>query len=447
VAVLEGKVEPSTWRAHHEARQEGSPPGTIRLAGNEVALDDGSHRLVMCLDGNASVTWGGDSHGSWRSVHEVYGYAWKAAFLPAGSNRDPSWLTDWFLNGPKDLILRRCTSRSASTKYIRKRGDNPPAEFAGPTTEPGELDHVHVTSGSLDFLVHLVPAELCPGWSRGVGIEYRAPCIPNESTRQAVEEIVSFAIGRRLMRVGSTSFAADGLPLGGECTNPWGSNIPSICSSSDDSPFPILAAMEGSMDVEALLRDLVPRYVERRDEFKLREALVQYWTAEESPLGIDLLLYSAGVELMSGAWFKSTRSKSRGTYLEKARFQELLGDLLCDAEAKLASQPFRDRILRRMKNACHMGSNERIDAFFAEIDLALGESEIAARKARNAPAHGGQIRTNEELLEATRHKVAHKVLFERTFLRLLDYQGSYLDKTTIYHPLRGLDEPAGGRQS
>ena len=98
-----------------------------------------------------------------------------------------------------------------------------------------------------------------------------------------------------------------------------------------------------------------------------------------------------------------------------------------------------------MKSANRMGGNEEVEQFFTEIGLELGSSEKEARRARNSPAHGGAIRSDEDMLKWTRYQAACKVLFQRTLLQLLGYQGNYVDKTTSGLPLRPISEPAGGK--
>jgi hypothetical protein len=69
-------------------------------------------------------------------------------------------------------------------------------------------------TGDLTFVVHLVPDEVGPKWSKNLGIEYawKGGAIPDENTRDAIGEVIGFVTGRRLMPVGSTTFDAAGYP-------------------------------------------------------------------------------------------------------------------------------------------------------------------------------------------------------------------------------------------
>jgi len=74
--------------------------------------------------------------------------------------------------------------------------------------------------------------------------------------------------------------------------------------------------------------------------------------------------------------------------------------------------------------------------FFEEIGLAVGAAEKSAMGARHRAAHGSLVA--EELVELVKFGNAYRTLFERVFLRLLGYEGEYVDRTTIGHPRRPL---------
>jgi hypothetical protein len=449
-ADLEGKLDDLRVVRTYFEDSLAVPAGTVRCAGVDVDCGDNTEviQLRVCQEGPYTV--GGEERGAWRNFREVYRYFRRDLYEPSPGYLDPLWGTDWYLNGPRDSVFTRATRFTGTTRFVRRRDRGKPINIECPTTESTSRDHIHVATPALEFVIHAVPSGFGPGWSEQLGIEYRNDGkhpLPAEDTRRAIEEIVSFVLGRRLMRIGFTSFNAEGWPIEMESVNPLGVNIRTVCESPDNSPFPIRFNVGGAFDVESLLADLLPKYLAFRDELQLRAALWQYWSANEAPLGVNLVYYGAGLELLKTTWYRSTRTKTHGTYMDKSQFDALLADVMQRAEAVLAGETYGDRMLRRMRGAYNMGSHEQVDNFFDEIGLRLGEVEQAARKARNGPAHGGVVQTNEEVLSLTRHGIAYRVLFERTFLRLLGYDGSYLDKTTIGFPLRPLAEPASSTEA
>jgi hypothetical protein len=131
--------------------------------------------------------------------------------------------------------------------------------------------------------------------------------------------------------------------------------------------------------------------------------------------------------------------------MPKKEFTELLADELAAVEAKLLGVEYGDRMSRRIRNAFNMGVNESLEFFFEEIGLPVGEVEWAAIAARNPMAHGSSelfdASKYDEMLHAT---FAYRTLFNRIILKLLDYSGTYVDRSVEGWPERALDEPMAG---
>lgn len=278
-----------------------------------------------------------------------------------------------------------------------------------------------------------------PEWAHPAGIDFFHP-VPDPDIRVAVAEIVSFVLGRRLMMVGSTFFDCDGWTVEENLVNPWGDGIRQLCQRPDVQPIEV----QGHSDqVERLLADLVPKYLSVRKSLHLNDALWTYWLAKEAPPGANLAMFSAAVEALKGAWFRSTSTKSKGIYMEKAKFDSLTEDLLETLRRRLPDDASSKAILNKIAGSFQMGSNAQVAAFFDEIGLPIGKLEKDAMRARNGPAHNGVV-TGVDLAVLVNHARAYRTLFERTFLRLIGYEGTYTDQTTLGFPRRPLTVPAGG---
>jgi hypothetical protein len=194
------------------------------------------------------------------------------------------------------------------------------------------------------------------------------------------------------------------------------------------------------------LTELVPRYLELNGAFDFDNVLWGYWLFEETPLGANIPVLATSVEMLKRAWYKSTRSKSRGVYMPKKEFDELLGEELRAIEEKLRGVEYGDRISRRIRNSFNLGANESMEFFLEELGLPIGPVERSAIKARNPMAHG-----SEDLLDESRHQdtindtLSYRTLFNRIVLKLLGYDGSYIDYSAEEWPERPLDEPLAGR--
>ncbi len=172
-----------------------------------------------------------------------------------------------------------------------------------------------------------------------------------------------------------------------------------------------------------------------------------YWLSERLPLGANLPVLATSVEILKKAWYSSRRSKSRGVYMPKREFDELLGEELAAAEEKLGGVEHGDRMARRMRSAYNFGSNESLDFFFEELGLPIGPAESSAMKARNPMAHGSSTLLDrsklQEMVDAT---LAYRTLFNRVLLKLLGHEGGYVDYSATGWPERPLEEPPSGRE-
>ncbi len=120
-------------------------------------------------------------------------------------------------------------------------------------------------------------------------------------------------------------------------------------------------------------------------------------------------------------------------------FRTAAGDLI----GELRKRGLPDEVVKNVEGANRMGLGSQMRAFLNEIELPIGEYEQRAMKARHRSAHGVEGAASVEQL--VRFGNAYAVLFERVLLRLLDYDGTYIDRTTEGWPERALTEPAGGR--
>jgi hypothetical protein len=413
------------------------PDFEIEGSGMRGSVD---YKLSHCILGPISIK-GMDSFEAGLTTHRVH-RTFRQRDLTS-----PVWLTEWYLNAyrSRSFVYPRVVQRELKEEYRKKR------DFLGvDTTFRGQdigssSPCAFVETSDVNFIVEPVPDVFGPSWSKCLGIEYREELggIPDADVRDAVAEIVSFVMGRPLIHVGYTSFDKRGMPIEQVAVNPL-EDILHISRRAEQPPIDIDKGRPTDA-FETVLRELVPRYLERRSVLNLNNALWGYWLSERSPLGANLPELATSTEILKNAWFESAGSKSRGVYMPKKEFTELLADELAAVEAKLLGVEYGDRMSRRIRNAFNMGVNESLEFFFEEIGLPVGEVEWAAIAARNPMAHGSSelfdASKYDEMLHAT---FAYRTLFNRIILKLLDYSGTYVDRSVEGWPERALDEPMAG---
>lgn len=358
---------------------------------------------------------------------------------------EPGILCEWYLNGPSDtLSFYRTTRRSFDKCYDRHRtaaadsGLRPEADRTLRPQESHRHDYVLVTVGNHTAAVGLVPEKCAPKWSRCLQFEYRSSWggIPPSDVRAALAEIVSFVFGRQLLLVGETSFHTGRVVRVVSCS-PWGNGIPELCRRASFPPVRLHDESGFSARAEQLLGSLVPNYMRLRQELALDEALWQFWIAERSPLGPNILLATAAIERLIAAWHGSKRSSTTGLYMTKERFDGLVAPEMATLQCKLTGESRGKEILRVLENAYRMSGGDRVKAFFTDIGLAIGKREQAALDVRHRPAHGNVLKRPEDI----QHWNTTQTLFHRTVLKVLGYTDKYVDYATLSLPERKIDEP------
>lgn len=441
---LENNAELLEVRRNDEARPVGSFIDPVEITfeafGGECSIrgyvDGLPDHISFSRDERAPFT----QHGS----HIKFSRRWSQRFdfsagrIPRLVDLGPeAWRADWFINGPH-MPFARFTTRLRTGTFVRER--------SGTTISLGESpgggdrrDHFLIDAADIRFSINEVPEEFSPPWCHGLSLEFTAP-IPDPDTRAAVAELVSFIVGRRLVPIGSTLFDSQGWAIEQDVRDPWGQNLRGECERPDSPPVPIEPLSD---DVEQILSELLPLYLAARTPLGLKDALSTYWLANEAYSGFDLAFYSAAVEALKKGWFASTKTKSKGEHLPRDKFDELTKELLAPVYQRLKEVDAPTAIGNKMAGSFRMGSNEQLTAFLDEIELPIGKLEKAAIAARNVPAHGG-LGGNTDQRKLVAHANVYCCLFERVFLKLLGYEGPYVDRATQGHPARLIDEPCGG---
>ncbi len=360
-------------------------------------------------------------------------------------------LTEWYLNGPHQhagaTVFPRTMRRELAQEYKRQGlGDNGPNYPAITLSQGEDVGYASITYGDKRFLLYQVPQGCGPEWSHNMGIEFRAEWggIPAPDDREAIGEIVSFLVGRRLVHVGYTGFDAEGLPVEEVSFNPWGDNVVALCDTPDLPPVK-LDPWTGRLRLEMVLAQLVPPYLALRDDFGLKDALWHYWLSRESPPGIDLTIISAALDRVSDKWLKSNKSKARGVYLPKKEFDALTTEEFARIEAKLTHVEGQEFVMGTLRKAFEIrGVVVKRNTFLDEIKLPVGPVEEAAFRARGGAAHGGGAVSEEEHRNMIRHGDAYRTAFARVVLKILGYSGSYVDYSAPDFPETPLDQAQAG---
>ena len=367
------------------------------------------------------------------------------------------WLTEWYLNSPREDFYSRLTKRDFTEEYKRIRIDLEEKSFKFPPSSNYNVDHSFIQLEDFSFLIHSVPENLAPNWSKCLGIEYRKEWgkIPEFNERKASADIVSFIAGRQLLNVGFTEFDRAGFTLEEVTVNPPYSfkyNVKDMCQSLDSQPIKLRKYIESEekyeIITETVLQQLLPKFLSFRSKLSLDKSIQSYWLFKELPIGRNIPTLSAGIETLADAWFSANNLKKEGKYLSGKDFKKLLKEELDLIRKKLENIVNGNKILENIEKSYqfYFGPGKVLNSFLDGINLPINKlEEEAIRTGRNKMAHSTVDFSNEE--ESRKMYILSKVyetLFNRIMLKILDYEGMYIDYSSFELPERHINEPTGG---
>lgn len=352
------------------------------------------------------------------------------------SDKKTNRLVDWYLNGPcYPLMFYRPTEYSFGHEVKIERDPTESSEIE-PDYVSGmkALDHFHIKGNSYEFNIIKVHGEFEPSWAMKTGIEFCSDWgkIPNQEERIAIGELISFLFGRQLLYVGQTSYK-DLDVQEAVSYNPWGDNVRSVCKSVCFPPM-----RTRPQHFEELVRSLLPPYLNLRNEYQMDEALWKYWIGLTLPIGCNIPIMATGTEILAKGWFESSRSKTKGVYMESGRFKTLFKEELESMEKKLDGVDNGKIILNKINGSYKMGNNERLDTFFSEIKIPLSDAEKKASLYRNKMIHDAMDLEKIDIRELVRLTYAYRSLFHRIMLKLLGHSGKYIDYSMARLPEKPL---------
>lgn len=360
------------------------------------------------------------------------------------NNSETAWLTDWYLNGPHNLYLPRQTKRNISLNFKRLRGfvEKGNLEYNNESFESSR-DYAYVDTDEAKFLITQIGGGFGPKWSNNVGIEYieELKSIPEIETRVAISDIVSFTFGKPLLNIGYTKYNIDGNLVEAYVKSPLTDNTISLCQNADKKPINIRT--DKAIEFEEVLKRLVPSYLQLNDKLNLKESLYLYWASIDAPIGTNLPILSSALEKLTHNWFKS--NKTRTAYMEKNDFDKLFNEELAKISEKLGEVENGDKILKKIKSSIYISSHDRIQYFFNDIHLKIDKKEKSALDSRHSMAHGGIKFDEGSIKNMIQMTQAYQTFFNRIILKILGYEGAYIDRSTLGFPERHIDVPLGGK--
>jgi hypothetical protein len=153
---------------------------------------------------------------------------------------------------------------------------------------------------------------------------------------------------------------------------------------------------------------------------------------------------ASAVEIIAEKYLKQESCGYQNGYISQEEYLKLIKPEITELKNKLSSIKGGDIILNKILGDFRKGPNEKMNHFFSAIGIELGKLEKKAIALRNKMAHASRDYSDENRVQEdlifTR---IYEVLFHRTILKLLDYNGYYIDYSIKGCPLKYINKPAG----
>lgn len=363
----------------------------------------------------------------------------------------PNKVQYWCLCSQHNIPFPATTQRTNNPQYPKQRVGIDKELSITDCIIPGgtsktSLDYLPIPLADKQIIILSgVPQSYLPNEAKGLCIECRESFggIPDDKEIKAATELLGFIIGTQMTLVG-ISYYNDNDFLSQISVSPSISNLKQKLQQASEPPIDCHHYANYQTFIKAIF-SLLPQYLQKRDVLQLNNALVYYWIAKDAPIGVNLPILSSALEAIASASLKDTTNNGQqSTYMPAKEYKALIKDEFEKIGAKLEKEnvTYKQKILNKIDGAYNMGGNEKIDLLFDRFNINVGELERKALQARNSMAHGAMKALDyKKYEEIVRKSYAYRTLFHRVILKILSYNGEYIDYYTYGYPLRNIDEP------
>lgn len=405
-------------------------------------------RLEIKIFDDYTVTFAPmDCNGYESKLDKTY-YKLSCYRVEGKSSKKPSIIKEWILNGSK-MGLYFCTNSEfeykveGSVSGIYGNLEFPIKEELKEQEYNGGFIHFKYKDTAFD--IHFVGNKYGPSWSTNLSVSYFEDYgrIPSTEERKQIREYLSFFIGKRLLYVGEASFDKNGNQIGFimECPRTCGFDIKKECMSGATAPIRTdTAALEKYFDT---VQKYIEPFSELYEKLDFASFLSAYWYAKDIVQPMDLPILSAALENLKRKWYEEVEFNPETVLMDKKDFAKRIKPIKELVEMQFGGTKYAERMKRTVESMNRMSVSEQLTNFFEGIDMVIGIKEKKALQARNFSAHGLFGENNIDYEEQFMNSQVYKCMMVRVMLKLLKYEGNYIDYGTLGYPEKNVNCPSG----
>ncbi len=360
----------------------------------------------------------------------------------------PSVIKEWVLNGSQSGLFFCGNSNFEYKVEGSVFGSYGDMEF--PVKESLEEQEyygrfIHIKYKDTAFDIHFVGDKYGPSWSTNLSISYfeKYGRIPSIDERKQIRDYLSFFIGKRLIYVGESSFDENGNKIGFimEYPHTYGFDIKKVCASGAKAP--IRNDWSYLNDYFNIVQGYIEPFSELYNKLDFESLFSAYWYAKEIARPMDLPILSGALENLKRRWYEEVELNPETLLMNKKEFAKRVKPIKELVQTQFDGTDYVERMKRSVEGMNRMTVNEQLTHFFEGVDMAIGDLERKALKARNFSAHGSFGRSDTDYQEQYMMSQVYDCIIVRLVLKLLKYDGKYIDYGTIGYPEKNINSPCG----
>jgi hypothetical protein len=159
-------------------------------------------------------------------------------------------------------------------------------------------------------------------------------------------------------------------------------------------------------------------------------------------IGTNLPILASAFETLAEDYIKVNNLTKKYTEAEKQVYYDLIKENKMALELKLENYEFGNRLLNRLQNPFSLGMGEKNTLFLEALGITIAKNskENKALQARNVMAHSSIENDDESIKKYLMLTHAYTSLFHRILLKIMGFDGSYVDYSTLGYPERKMSE-------
>lgn len=307
---------------------------------------------------------------------------------------------------------------------------------------------IHIKYKDTAFDIHFVGDKYGPRWSTNLSISFfeKYGRIPSSEERKQIRDYLSFFIGKRLIYIGESSFDENGNQIGFVMEYPrtYGFDIKKVCANGAKAP--IRNGAEYRQDYFNCVQDYIEPFSEMYNKLDFEQLFSAYWYAKEIAKPMDLPILAGALENLKRKWYEEIELNPETVLMDKKDFSKRIKPIKKLISSQFEGTEYINRMKSSLEGMNKMTVSEQLTHFFEGINMPVGDMEKKALRARNSSAHGSYGGGNTDYQELYMTSQVYECIIVRVVLKLLKYNGTYVDYGTIGYPEKNINCPSGNNE-